>query len=730
MVDAASPNEASSAKRYWAIYGPTIFLSASLLFFVQPLFAKMVLPILGGAPAVWTTAMLFFQSALILGYGYAHVLSRYVNVSGQMAIHATLWIAAAISLPLAVNVGWQFDPEGPIATQTLMVFAAGVGLPFVALSANAPLIQHWYAQLDTGDADNPYVLYGASNLGSLMSLLAFPLVAEPLFGATAISTGWSVLFAVLGFALLATSATALKGAWKPALIAPASRSASAAPGLKVIAHWAFLAFLPSSLMLAVTSKIATDFGSIPLVWVVPLALYLLTFVLVFTRKPLIGASALRWMALASIALLLGVYGGKLHLSLALGVGLIAAFFALTLFAHDRLYRARPAAEHLTLFYLVMSCGGALGGFFNSIIAPAVFNDLLEGPVTLALIAMVLAWGKVEARGVAIAVVSAAVFVASMTHLPGLDISMGVFVAAVLLVSFALVFVASRNNAALAVFVPVALGLVLLTGQSDARLKDRSFFGTHTVLDREGIRYYANGSTLHGSQRVDDVGATRPEPLTYYHTLAPMGQIMTSARGRNAEQIGIVGLGVGALACHAQPGQAWQFYEIDPLVDEIARDSTHFTYLSQCTPDAPTHLGDARVVLAGQSVTYDVLVIDAYSSDAVPMHLTTLEAMQLYMDRLAEDGLLVMHISNRYFSLEAPLARLAAELGLEMRIQRYGGSGDSAVGDRASVVAVLAQDVGGLGEIASDERWTTPDAGEFPLWTDDYANPLSALVALQ
>ena len=318
----------------------------------------------------------------------------------------------------------------------------------------------------------------------------------------------------------------------------------------------------------------------------------------------------------------------------------------------------------------------------------------------------------------------------MTRLPGLDLPFGVLVSAVLFVSFALVFFAARHPSALAVFVPAALALLITTGNSDARLTDRSFFGTHKVIDQDGIRLYANGSTLHGSQRHSDVGALRPEPLTYYHALAPMGQLMTSDRGRMAKHIGIVGLGVGALACHAAPGQSWQYYEIDPLVDQIARDSTQFTYLSACTPDAPTHLGDARVVLAGQGVSYDILVIDAYSSDAVPMHLTTLEATQLYMDRLADDGLLIMHISNRYFTLEAPVARIADALGLEMRIQYYGGSGDLNVGDRASIVAVLARDVESLGELANDSRWVGAEAGDFPLWTDDHANPLSALIALQ
>ncbi|MEM9971363.1 MAG: transporter [Pseudomonadota bacterium] len=733
MVQAAEPNGVRSAGRYWAIYGPTIFLSASLLFFVQPLFAKMVLPVLGGAPAVWTTAMLFFQTALILGYGYAHLLSRYVNVPGQMMIHAALWILAAFSLPLAIDTGWQFDPEAPIAAQTLLVFAAGVGLPFVALAANAPLIQHWYAQLDTSDADNPYVLYGASNLGSLLSLLAFPLVAEPLFGATAISVGWSVLFGLLGLALMATAATAAGvDGWRPALLARAAAAAVPAPRLGQVGYWLFLAFLPSSLMLAITTKIATDFGSVPLIWVVPLALYLLTFVLVFTRQPLLSQRVLWFMAAASTALLLGIYAGGIIVTLPLAIAVIAAFFALALFAHDKLYRARPDAAHLTLFYLIMSFGGALGGLFNSIIAPVAFNDVYEGPVTLSLYALLLGFGAVTARGATIGIIAAAAMAGSVIFwLPAVLSDTGTIFAAFIVTSFVLVAATAKYNIALPVFVVLALAITITTRGSAERFADRSFFGTHTIFERDDIRFYANGSTLHGSQRLTDIDAARPEPLSYYHAKAPLGQLMDGPIGQAAETVGIVGLGVGALACHATPTQSWHYYEIDPLVDVVARDADQFTYLSACTPNAPTYLGDARIVLEGQDgLTFDVLVIDAYSSDVVPVHLTTVEAMGVYLDRLNPDGLLAMHISNRYFSLELPIARIAEELGLEMRLQRYTATDDPEVGDQSSIVAILARDEGALGALAEDERWSFVDANGFPLWTDDHANPLSALNVLQ
>lgn len=732
ISERAGPNSA------WAIFVPTIFSSACLLFFVQPVFAKMVLPLLGGAPAVWATAMLFFQSALIGGYAYAHFLSRHFGVSAQITIHLALWLLAATSLPLAVPEGWTFEPGQPVALQTLIVFAGGVGLPFFALSANAPLIQHWYAQLNVRDADNPYVLYGASNLGSLVALLAYPLLAEPIWGARTISAAWANGFWVLGLALAAAALLAARSEnWVLRRTVAVVRPGGTAVGILQIMNWMVLAFIPSSLMLVVTTKISTDIGSLPLIWIIPLSLYLLSFVLVFTRRPLFGEVAMDRMLLAAVGLLTVAFSQLLGIenSLILAVMMILGFFATALWAHRQLYNARPDVRHLTLFYLIMSVGGALGGLFNSILAPWLFNDLFEGPLTLVVLLLI----RIQAsnRGFrvnkfALGAICAIGFFGVIKIWPNLTNVVGHTVAASVLLAASLAATALlwRNSYGLAVFLIGALFMGNANQQSEAILADRSFFGTHKVIERDGLRLYANGTTLHGSQAINSMDAVRPAPRAYYHRLAPMAQVMESSVGQTAERIGIVGLGVGALACYAQPGQVWDYYEIDEKVLEIARASGQFSFMEKCTPGADVHIGDARVVLQKQTDRrFDILVIDAYSSDAVPVHLTTQEAMSLYVDRLNDGGVLVMHISNRYYELDQPIVRAAASLGLVAKIQRYQGTGNVANGDRSSIVVVIARDTVSFGALTHDIRWQTITSDGGLPWTDDYANPLASLKIL-
>ena len=712
----------------------TIFLSASLLFFVQPLFAKIVLPQIGGSPAVWTTAMLFFQTMLIGGYLYAHLLTRHLPVRAQVWVHLALWGVALSCLPLAVPGGWTFDATGNAAWQTLMLFAAGVGLPFLALSANAPLIQFWYGRSGGPSAHDPYFLYGASNLGSLAALLGFPLVAEPLFGATGIGLGWAAGFIALG-AFLLISGYSASGAAAPSAHRMQATAATA-PGWGRIAHWAFLAFIPSSLMLAVTSKISLDLGSFPLIWVVPLALYLLTFVLSFSNRRLLPDTAFRVVTAGVLGLMLLSFVGLLGktLSWTAAGGLVAGFFVVTLFAHRKLYEARPDAAHLTTFYLTMSVGGALGGLFNSIIAPVVFDSLLEGTVTaiLAILLLLKLEGRIATipralgRGGMIGAAGAIPALASIVLVQPAN-----WTATVLFLALGAAICAKFLWRDLVACYGAALVLFLVAVwqfPDTALLRDRSFFGTHVVTeDENGLRVYGNGTTAHGAQRVSDDTADRPEPLFYYHRNGPMAQVMTSPEGRAARSIGIVGLGVGSLACYARPGQDWHFYEIDALVDTVARSPEYYRFLSACTPDAPTHLGDARVVLAAQSdMRYDILVIDAYSSDSVPVHLTTREALELYMNRLTPGGILVFHISNRYYAIERPLGRAAAELGLVGRLQDYKGNESVDPGDTASTVVTLTRSMSELGTLADDPRWGPLENDGGRVWTDDFANLLSIM----
>jgi hypothetical protein len=707
----------------------TIFTSALLLFFVQPLFTRLVLPQIGGAPAVWTTAMLFFQTVLIGGYVYAHLVTRYLPPTMQLATHLALCCLAMLFLPLAVPTGTELGAGTAIVTQTLWIYALGVGLPFGALSATAPLLQTWYARTGGPSADDPYFLYSASNLGSLIALLAFPLVAEPWFGLSAISFGWSVGFVMLAALLLMSGLVARK---PQAVVTKVSElpSDAPAPRLTTMIYWAFLAFIPSSLMLGVTSKISVDLGAIPLVWVVPLSLYLLTFVVTFSARTPLTSGVLRHGLVASCAALILCSFIPALTWPTTGL-LVAAFFVLSLIAHRTLYEARPDARYLTLFYIVMSIGGALGGILNSILAPLLFDRFLELSLTVAFAALLSISSPPKNLprdiliGVAVAVIAILPLLDVIPGLSGADMSIRIAVSGVLAIG--MLWVLRKRGFAEATALFVLIGIAIFLTQRDLIVQDRSFFGAHIVRDDGPLRLYSNGSTIHGAQRIADIGK-RPSPLYYYHQNGTMAQIINSERGRAAQTVGIVGLGVGSMACYAQPGQNWHFYEIDQKVVDIALDPTLFTFMSECGQDAAIHLGDARIVLQGQTdLNYDILVIDAYSSDAVPVHLATLEALNLYRDRLASGGLLVFHISNRFYDLSRPLAAVTKALGIEARIRMH--SADEAArkdGDTHSVVVVIAENTAALGDIATDPTWKALTPTDLAPWTDDHADLLSAL----
>ena len=709
------------------LFSMTIFTSACLLFFVQPMFAKMVLPSLGGSSAVWTTAMLFFQTVLILGYLYAHLSVRYLTPRAQLVVHLCVWALALAFLPIAVPQGWSYDPSRPAAWQTLTVFALGVGLPFAALSATAPLLQAWYARSGGPSADDPYFLYGASNLGSLLSLLAFPFVAEPLFGVRSIGQGWAGLYMALGAGLLACG-LAMGGGQPPARTAIAAKTSDRL-SLRQVGTWLGLAFLPSSLMLSTTSTIATDIGSFPLVWVIPLALYLLSFVFAFSRADWPGSATLEKLFLVFLIYSLMIYAGDLTGSFGWlpFVTLIGFFFLTATIAHRRLYQSRPGEQHLTVFYVTMSVGGALGGLFNSILAPAIFNDVYEGPISLVACTFLLT-GVLRRRQGLTAGLCGAVFCAAPMGLGlaiGADTLRPYAIASCL--TFFLVFWKARQNPVAAC---VTAGVVLILGQTflvpPALWKERSFFGSYTVLDRDGLRIMMHGTTAHGSELLADIGK-KPTPVTYYSSDGPLARIVMAQASRPQARIGIVGLGVGALGCYRQPGQVWHFYEIDAAVDRMARDSGLFDFMRDCSADIPTHIGDARVTLAGQDLTFDLLMIDAYSSDAIPVHLMTTDAMRIYRQRLAPDGVIAFHISNRFFDLQPVLARIARDLNLQIYSELYTPRPDELrPGELPSQVVVLSPGADGLKKIVGSGGWQPVHADAQAAWSDDYSNVLGAL----
>lgn len=678
--------------------------------------------------------MLFFQIVLLAGYIYAHILTRHVPGRLQLPVHMVFWVIALLFLPLSVSPDWKYDPEISTAWQTLVLFAIGVGVPFGMLSANAPLLQSWYSRSGGVSADDPYFLYGASNFGSLLALVAFPFIAGPVFGIGQISWGWATGFLGFGGLLLVSGLLSLGS--RRVVATPeidAHEPAASVIAWANVGKWLFLAFIPSSLMLSITTKVSSDLGSFPLVWVVPLALYILSFVITFSKKQFLGprlSASLAIISLAAIAILMSHWVGS-HLTWTGAILYAPALLFVSIEAHRTLYDSRPSARNLTIFYITMSVGGALGGFFNSILAPVIFNDIHEGQISVFLAAfMFLAAGsKASLRSVALGILVAAIAVIPFLLAENVfEKTVPIPMAIGLILIFALALIALKKTPAAVV---CAFGVFLATGfvanKSDFLFKDRSFFGAHKVFEKNGIRVYGNGTTVHGYQFVDEPG-TRPTPLSYYHPQSPMAQVLTSERGRQSRAIAIVGLGVGSLACYAQPGQSWQFYEIDQMVDQVARNTKMFNFMSECAPGSKTHLGDARIVLEQQDFTFDIMVLDAYSSDAIPLHLVTTEAVELYVRRLESDGLLVFHISNRYFDLSQPLARIAGLLGLHSAIRfDFPAPGESLPkGARSSIVLTMSPSSERIQKLLTDPNWQpiAPDGGK--AWTDDNTDPLSAL----
>ncbi len=725
-----------------AVYSVTIFLSAFLLFMVQPMFSKMVLPRLGGTPAVWNTCMLFFQAALLMGYLYAHLASRWLGPRRHALPHLVLLALALITLPISLPDGSIPQAgESPIPW-LLGVLAVSLGLPFFIMSASGPLLQKWFSDTGHPHAANPYFLYAASNVGSLLALLSYPLLIEPRLRLAEQTWLWAagyavllVLFAGCAF-LLARDRREVGGTATDAAVTGAPAGAhEPAPGLRRRAEWILFAFVPSSLLLGVTHFLTTDVAAVPLLWILPLALYLLTFVLVFSRRQLIPH---RWVVLAhpplALLLLFTIVAGQTGPTALLFPLHLIVFFALALATHGELARRRPTARHLTEFYLWMSVGGVLGGIFNVLIAPNIFDSVFEYPLMIGAAAVLrpaLATGDVltpTARrslavltGLLVGLLLILAFGSAdwRTYLPMLLPYLA------LLCSVAVI--AHRKMFGLAVTAVILLIPLAQTWTSDTLYQERTFFAVHRVMADDGGRFhlYGHGTTIHGAQ-LREPGRTT-EPLGYYSVSSPIGQFFATVPGPAAGRaVGIVGLGTGALACYAEPGDEWTFYEIDPVVETIARNPGFFSYLAECTPSAPVILGDARIMLEDvPDDSYDVLVLDAFSSDAIPAHLVTREALELYLEKTRETGVIIFHISNRHLDMEPVLAALARDSDLVALI------GDDDVSDAqaderiySSRWVTIARDVEDLGALPTMDGWrNSRERAGVQLWTDDFSNIL-------
>jgi hypothetical protein len=717
------------------LFATTLFVSALLLFAVQPMFTKMVLPKLGGAPSVWSVAMVAFQAFLFIGYVYAHVIARTLSPARAAIVHLLYLALVAVTLPLGIAKGFSVPPANGPMLWLVGLFAASIGLPFIALSATAPLLQSWFAATGHAQARNPYVLYAASNLGSFCALLAYPFAVEPFLPVRAQVIIWSIGFSVLALLVAATACTVARNGDGAT---PLVEELSPGPTIGKRLTWTLLTAIPAGLVIAVTSYITMDLAAAPFLWVFPLALYLLTFVAVFRRRPWIAhAQVLRFIPYVVAPLVIGVLGGdKVHW-LAVIVLNLTAFVLIALACHGEAYGRRPTADRLTEFYLWTSFGGVLGGVFAGLIAPNVFNNIYEYPILIAAALLVLpgmfaSGPRHFLREVWPGLMAAALVVV----LRLLDVRVPLDAQKplqVLLVAIAGVMLFHVKRPArffglvILVFVVTALYQPGVTVVERAR----SFFGVHKVVETADGKYRLlfHGTTIHGAERISDAGSQRLEPLTYYYFGGPLSEVVEAARGARGSlnQVAVVGLGTGSLACHQRDREHWTFFEIDPEVARIARDNRSFHFLSACGPTDEIVLGDARLTLSASSERYDLIVLDAFSSDAIPIHLLTREALYSYLARLELHGVIAFHVSNRHMELASVVAAVGATEGLTAYFKEDNGADDFLNDYRANAqVVVMARVVTDLGDLPSRSGWRRIEP-KVAAWTDDYSDILRSIL---
>jgi hypothetical protein len=726
------------------LFSVALFISAGLLFWIQPLIAKTLLPLLGGAPAVWNTCLLFFQTMLLLGYLYALASSRWLSLRSQAAVHISLLLLVAIYLfrspahaPILTSVQ-QANPTRWLLENLMF----SVGPPFFIISASNPLLQGWFSKLKHRLSLDPYFLFAASNAGSLLALVAFPLLLEPGLGLNEQYRLWRV-----GFAVLVTVTSVIALALKPLGSVPGSESDSPATKIPVLRRlrWLALSFVPSSLMLGVTTYITSDVASAPLLWVIPLALYLLTFVLAFSKKQFASpASLARPVMVAALVVTLILASGATEPAWALILANLGFFFVAALMCHGRLANDRPPVAHLAEYYLWIAVGGALGSIFNVLIAPNLFTSVLEYPLAIVLACMLLPGESPDGNQTSFGlnkkeldvIYPVALYILSVI----LAIVVAYFRAGSSIVNFFIVlglpliivnhFFRER---------PVRFGLglcaVMLSGAFYAGYTDRTlhevrnFFGTTRVTtdSTDRIANLYSGNTIHGRQFTDQ--SRRCEPLSYHHENGPLGQVMAvfNAAPANA-RVAVIGLGVGAMASYSQPGQEWTFYEINPDVINIARNSKYFTYLQNCATGSLNVVeGDARLNLQNAPAGhYGLIVLDAFSSDAIPVHLITQQALDLYLSKLAGAGILAFHISNRSLDLKPILADLAQSRNL-VCIGFDDLNPGSFEGKDPSQWVVMARSAPEISNLSINSQWQQlKGRKDRRVWSDDFSNIISAI----
>ena len=663
------------------LYAATIFLSAFLLFQVQPLIAKIILPWFGGTAAVWTICMLFFQVLLLAGYVYSHAYVRF-GLPARRFIHIALLAAAAAMLPLAASAAWKPAGGGDPTWRILGLLATSVGLPYFVLSTTGPLVQAWYARSHPGAA--PYRLFALSNLGSMLALVSYPLAVEPLLALGRQTAIWSA-----GFVLFALPCASLawRGRDSEAQLASHEQSGKPGPGLQAL--WAALAACASVLLLAFTGHMTLNIAAIPFLWVLPLALYLLSFVLCFEASgwyrrwlflPLLGAG------LAAVCVTLTQSNPSIWTLIPL---YSATLFAACMVCHGELARSKPDPRYLTGFYLMLALGGALGGVLVGLAAPSVFDDLYELPIGMFALCLLVGAALLRDRS-------------SLLH--------GRWGAAARLVFLALT---------------VALGVALVRtyaeNSADSRVTARNFYGVLNVRDTgegpEAMRVLSHGTIIHGKQFLE--ADRRDWPTSYYGKGSGIGLALLDSGERGPLRVGVVGLGAGTLAAYGRSGDAFRFYDINPKVVELAR--SEFSFLADSRAQVEVALGDARLSLEREpDQNFDVLALDAFSSDAIPVHLLTAEAFGTYLRHLGREGILAVHISNRYLDLVPVVQQAARALSLELR-QVENEDDDEAGVYRSDWMLLSASPAAFEGKLLKEAAERVDAVPRVKLWTDDYSD---------
>jgi hypothetical protein len=649
------------------LFSVTVFWASALLFLLEPMFAKMILPVFGGSPAVWNTSMVFFQSALFLAYIYSHVVAN--RSTGQsVLIHAVAIFVPLSVLPISIRSSSNLNTviHHPAAA-VLLIALSSIGLPFFLVATSAPLLQRWFSHTPHRDASDPHFLYAASNAGSLIGLALYPCIVEPRLRNGQQSVVWTVGYAVFLVLTLLCGLAAYR--WQVRAPVAVVSAPEPAPSLKDKLLWAALAFVPASLLYAFTAQLSSDFPPIPLLWVIPLGLYLLTFVVAFSSPFAVLRRSARLLPLVIIvAMMLFLIGFGVRPGWWGAVGLLKLFcFSIIALAfHTELANRRTGRRHLTEYYLWVSAGGILGGLLNAFIAPVVFSDFWEYPLTLLIAAALLPTISAVRRrpvnlifvGVAIAVVSLSGIGLQLTNLPTAPATrLLVLVAGGILC----MSVPPRWAAAGLLLIALSIGRI----ESHPLYRGRSFFGKYQISTAAGgkWRILKHGATIHGLQRIVDSPVSNP-PTSYY---VPVRSVFARVlANKPSPNIAVVGLGAGTIGCYSTAGQSTTFFEIDPLVQRIAEQ--YFTFLSQCLGRHNIVLGDARLTIRDAAPhSFDVIVLDAFSSDAIPVHLLTREAFALYREKLTSEGVLLVHISNNYLELAPVVAASGARDGYSMLV---------------------------------------------------------------